>query len=41
MLHLPPQQIIVSSLLTAALVFSGLFMQSYGRARKEEEKAQP
>ncbi len=40
-LHLPLQQVIVSSLLTATLVFSGLFMQSFGRARKEEEKTQP
>lgn len=33
---LPPPQVIVSAAMTATLIFSALFMQSYGR---EKEKA--
>jgi membrane protein involved in colicin uptake len=38
-LQLPAPQVIISAAMTAVLVFSGLAMQSYGRAKSEEEAA--
>ncbi|AFU59804.1 hypothetical protein Ngar_c28850 [Candidatus Nitrososphaera gargensis Ga9.2] len=38
---LPPAQVIVSAAMTATLIFSGLFFQSYGRDKEEQAKAQP
>ncbi len=40
LLGLPPIQVIVSAAMTATLIFSGLFFQSYGREQKEEKVRQ-
>ncbi|MEP0824206.1 MAG: hypothetical protein HRF40_01840 [Nitrososphaera sp.] len=40
LLGLPPIQVIVSTALTATLIFSGLFFQSYGREEKGQEVRQ-
>jgi hypothetical protein len=33
---LPPAQVIVSAAMTATLIFSGLFFQSYGREKEQK-----
>ena len=38
-LGLPPAQVVISTAMTATLIFSGLLFQSYGR-EKEQAKAQ-
>ncbi|HEX7033922.1 MAG TPA: hypothetical protein VF172_13070 [Nitrososphaera sp.] len=40
LLGLPPIQVIVSSAMTAALIFGGLFFQSYGREEKGQKVQQ-
>jgi hypothetical protein len=37
---LPPAQVIVPAAMTAALIFSGLFFQSHGRG-KEQQQVRP
>jgi hypothetical protein len=39
MLHVPPQQVIISAAITTTLVFSGLAMQSCGREKEEKAAA--
>lgn len=40
LLGLPPVQVIVSAAMTAGLIFSGLFFQSYGREEKSQKVQQ-
>ena len=37
MLNLPQPQVIISSVMTATLVFSGLVMHSFGRREQDKE----
>jgi len=38
-LRLPVEQVLISAAMTSALVFSGLWMQSYGRERQYKNAA--
>ncbi len=39
MMRLPVEQVLVSAAITGALVFSGLWMQSYGREKQYKKNA--
>ena len=40
LLHVPPPQLLVSSALTAGLIFSGMIMHSRGRGKRERAPLQ-